>query len=279
MKIFLNKIAAVFVGMVFVLNVSGCATYKMHPEFKERHKTIKSVAIMPPQVEAYVLTFKGDRKMLTDLMPIMGKTTVDEIEKILSNKGYEIKKLDLTEDALKDKPDLRTSIFHINELFKKQLEDIAKNKKPKFTYTLGSDVNTFANLAECDILIFVKEDGVKKSAGEIAKDVAKGLMLTAACLLIGAVYIPIPQTAATVAHVAIVDGNDGSILWYNNNVTTPNWDPENQKHVALLIKNIISPFPDSVFKQKGAKTKIVEKVRPVSTGTEVSPVVTGSVVN
>lgn len=266
MNFFTRRMVAIALSIAFILNITGCATYRVHPEFKERHGKIKSVSLMPPQIDAYILNFQGDRKMLNDLIPIMDKTTIEQLSKIMTEKGYELKKLDLSEDALKTNPDLRTGLFHVNELFKKALEDIAKNKKPKFDYELGSDINTFSNLGNCDILIFVKEDGIKKSAGEIAKDIAKGLAISAACILIGAIYIPVPQTAATVVHVAVVDGNDGAILWYNNNLATPNYDPENQKLLAELVKSLISPFPDSVFKPKTEKN--TKKVGEISVPNE-----------
>lgn len=276
MKYQVRKFVALAVLVSFSFGITGCATYQIHPEFKERHKNIKSVSVMPPEVDAYILTFQGDRKMLNDLIPIMGKTTSEELEKIIVDKGYELKKMDLSEEALKNNPDLKTSLFHVNEVFKKSLEDIAKRKKSKFTYELGSDVNRFANLAATDILIFVKEDGIKKSAGEIAKDLAKGLAISAACILIGAIYVPVPQTSATIVHLAVVDGNDGAILWYNNNAAAPNWDPENQKQLATLIKSLIGPFPDSVFKKKDINKEIIEKTKPVSTGTEITPAATAT---
>lgn len=271
MKIF-RKALALAVCVMFALNISGCATYQVHPEFKERHKTIKSVSIMPPKVEAYILNFQGDKKMLSELVPVMEKTTIEKLEKVFSDKGYQVNKLDLSEENLSKNPNLRTSLFHINELFEKQLQNIQKRKKSKFTYSVEAEANIFANLSSSDVLIFVKEDGIKKSAGEIAKDVAKGLMISAACILVGAIYIPIPQTAATVVHVAIVDGNDGAILWYNNNITTPNYDPENQKQLGVLIGSLVNPFPESVFKPKDAKAGIADKVKPVAApGSEVSP--------
>jgi len=264
MNFFLKKYFAVFLVIMIILNISGCAKpYMMHPEFKQRHKDIRSVSLMPPEVDAYVLTFKGDKKRLKDLIPVMEKTTLEQLEKILVDKGYEIKKLDLSEKTLAENPELRTSLFHANELFKKALNDISKRKQRKFTYTLGSEVNVFADLADCDILVFVKEEGIKKSAGEVAKDVAKGVVLTAVCLLVGVIYIPIPQTTATLVHIAIVDSNDGAILWYMNNSSNVNYNPENQKHISKLIKSMIKYFPDSAFKEKkkkGITQKLAEEI-------------------
>ncbi|MDD5449716.1 MAG: hypothetical protein PHO42_03860 [Candidatus Omnitrophica bacterium] len=139
-------------------------------------------------------------------------------------------------------------------MFDKTVIDISKRKQPKFTYTLGSEVNTFADLAGCDMLIFIKEEGLQKSAGEIAKDVVKSTVFTVACLLVGVVATPIPQTSATIMHVAFVDANDGAILWYTNNGLNTNWSPNSDKQLFNLIKYLTGPFPDSAFKKKETKT-------------------------
>lgn len=250
-----NKLFTAALTIIFALSATGCATYKAHPDFKERHKNIKSASLMPPEVDAYVLTFKGEQKRLHDLIPIMEKTTIEELEKTLAEKGYEVKKLDLSEAVLQQNPDLRTSLFHVNEAFKKQLIDISKCRQKKFTYSLGSEVNVFAELADdCDILVFVKEEGIKKSAGEVAKDMTKALVLTAAFALIGGIYVPIPQFYATIVNIAIVDSNDGAILWYNaSNPNNSSVDPENQKYLGKLVKSLLNKFPDSAFKKEKSK--------------------------
>ncbi len=267
MSIFAKKVIAVAAAAGFIFNISGCATYQMHPEFKERHKSIKSYALMPLGIEAYVLSFRGDRKMLADLIPIMEKTTREQLEKIMSEKGYILKKLALSEYVLGKDQELRTALFHINEVFDKQLRDIQKRKKTKFTYDVGSDANIFADRADCDLLVFVKEEGVKKSAGEIVKDIARGAVLTAACLLVGAIYVPIPRAAVTIVQIAVIDGNDGAIIWYNTNITAPDVDPENQKGISNLIKSLIKPFPDSIFKPKKSNAVLGEEKKALDVKT------------
>lgn len=270
-----RKVTALVIMGAFILNLCGCATpYNTHPEFKERHKSIRSAAIMPPEVDAYVLTFKGDKQRLHDVIPLMEKTTVEQIKEVLSEKGYEIKELDLSEESLERNPELRTSLFNVRKVFEKALADITKRKQRKFTYSVGSDVNIFADRADCDILVFVKEEGVKKSAGEVAKDVAKGAVLSAACLLVGAIYIPIPQLFATLVHIAIVDSNDGAILWYSNNSYNVNWNPENQTQIARLVKSLIKRFPDSVFKDEIEKGTVEELAEEIEQEKLVVPIVT-----
>ncbi|OGW76061.1 MAG: hypothetical protein A2Z72_01680 [Omnitrophica bacterium RBG_13_46_9] len=269
-----KKILAGFTAIVFILNVTGCATpYMVHPEFKERHKNIVSASVMPPEVDAYILTFQGDKKRLHDIIPLMESTTVSEMKKALADKGYIVKELDLSEEALGKNPELRTSLFNVRKVFTKTLEDISKRKQKKFTYSIGSEVNVFADLADCDILIFIKEEGVKKSAGEVAKDVAKGLAISAACILFGVVYVPIPKTAAVLMHIAIVDSNDGAILWYTNNLCNPNWDPENQKHMTMLIKYLFKPFP-----QAAVKKSYEEQFKVIKEEKEIAPRERGTVI-
>lgn len=272
MKFLLKRLFAGVCCLSLITATTGCATYNVHPEFKERHKNIKTFSVMPPEIDAYMLTFKGDKKMLKDLIPMMTDTTVETLEEVLSNKGYAIKKLDISEDVLKGSPDLRTSLFHVNELFKKELENIRKMQKNKFIYTLGSDVNVFANRADCDVLIFVKEEGIKKSVGEVAKDMTKGILLSASALLVGVGYLPIPQTATTVVHIAVVDSNDGAILWYRNNLYEPNYNPEKEKHVKQLVKSLINQFPNSAFKKKGIKPKPNETAQPEGVAPQPAPI-------
>ncbi|MDD5449717.1 MAG: hypothetical protein PHO42_03865 [Candidatus Omnitrophica bacterium] len=93
MKLLSNVGVKYLVVLALLLNITGCATpYKMHPEFKERHKNIASAALMAPEVDAYVLTFQGDKKRLDDLSAKMEGVTIGAIEKIFSEKGYIIKK-------------------------------------------------------------------------------------------------------------------------------------------------------------------------------------------
>lgn len=273
MRIFVKNIVFFILACLIIVNISGCATYKVHPEFKERHKNIRSASMMPPTADAYLMTFKGDKKRLDDVVTLMEETTVKDIEDIFSKKGYIIKKLDLGKEALDAKPQLREALFTVNKLFTKSLEDILKGKKKTFTYSLGSDVNTFADLADSDVLVFVKEDGIKKSAGEIAKDVTKSVLLA----VVGVHSEVILHM--TVVHFAVVDSNDGAILWYNTNATNAallKYDPANKKQLSGLLKILINPFPDSAFKVKDAG-KVRGKPAPEKVTPEIQPVPIGKV--
>ncbi|MBU0682777.1 MAG: hypothetical protein ABIH85_04570 [Candidatus Omnitrophota bacterium] len=262
MRHFIKKFCAVLLIVSFSFNVSGCVKpYLIHPEFKERHKQIFSAAVMAPETDAYMLMFNGDQKRMTDLVPMMEKNTIKKIQDALKEKGYTLKELDLTEKVLKKNPELRTALFDVRKVFNKSLNDIAKRKNKKFIYSIGSEVNIFADRADADILIFVKEVGIKKSAGEIAKEVAKEVMITAACALLGVVHVPIPNVCSTMLTIAVVDSNDGAILWYIDNKCNTAYDPENEKHLTLLTKSLIRHFPDSVNKVEKRKIDLKQKAK------------------
>ncbi len=245
MKSIIKRLLVTFTVLIYTVSISGCASsIKKHPEFKKRHQLIRSVAMIPPEVAAYKLTFKGDKVPMDELvLMVMELATTSELKSVFEKKGYDVKELDLSEGILQAEPELRAILFDVKKIFKTALEDIQRRKKKKFTYTLGPDVNVFADRADCDILVFVCEEGLKKSTGEIVKDVVKGALITAAAACIGVIYIPMPKTFATIIHITIVDANDGAILWYTNNRLNPNVDPESEKQLRGAIRRMLKRFP------------------------------------
>ena len=83
----IKRTVAIILITSFMISVSGCATYMRHPDFKERHKDIRYVSIMPPKIDIYKLTFKGDKEMMFDLLDPTAKISIDEIKKILDDKN------------------------------------------------------------------------------------------------------------------------------------------------------------------------------------------------
>jgi len=193
------------------------------------------------------------------LIPGMERSTTINIEKALREKGYMVKHLNLSERVLKQDPELRTTLFNVRKAFSKALGDIAKRRKKEFTYSIGSEVNIFADKANCDVLVFVKEVGIKKSSGEVAKEIVKEVLLTTACALIGVVRIPVPTVYATILYIAVVDSNDGAILWYIDNKHNTAYDPQNKEHLFMLAKSLIKHFPDAVNKGKDKEIDLKQK--------------------
>lgn len=273
------KCAAVCTALTLLIFMSGCAVCKTHPEFKERQKKIKKIAVMPPRVDAYLVTFKGDNNRLDYLAKIMEKAMVNGVEFAFSQKGYAIKKLELGDTALGKNSDLKTAVFNVNRLFDKALQDIKTNKEGKFAYSLGSDVNTFADLSDSDALVFMRGTGYEKSEGEIAKEVVKAVAVSVACAMVGAVAPSSIKTSAVAMDIVVVDANDGAILWHNfTTQQSNNFSPRSSWEVANLAQMLVMPFPDNAEKDTGKKeteskpaANDIVKTKDVQTTTVMAP--------
>ena len=231
-----RKIYSLFI-LVLTLLSSGCATYRVHPVFKERQKTIQKVAIVQPEVTVVKVTFKGDNEPMYDLIGLVAKQSQEEIEGIFRKKGYDVQPLGLGEEELNKNPDLRTDLFHLRELYAKTLEDISKRRQKKFTYSVGSDVNRFADLSGADAVILVRIEAFKKTKGEITKDFFKTVLIAA----VTGMQIQYFHDAAAI-QLAVVDGNTGDILWFN---AAPGGEVDVAKEGELrsLLRGLVKAFP------------------------------------
>lgn len=247
-----RSIRFVFLGLLFSLGASGCATYRVHPDFKERQKSLKTMACLPPDVEVHKITFTGTKEPMHDLYPLVAKYTTDELKRILEEKGYTMQSLDLSEPALAQEPELRTNLHTIQELYKKTLENIAKRRQKKFTYTIGSEINPLADRAQADALLLVKWVAYKKTGGEIAKDIAKTILIAAATL--GNV-VPVFNFSEGLIQLAVVDGSTGDVLWYHTNFGNTAVNVSEEDQVKKAVKQLIRPFPISTALAEEKKAK------------------------
>ncbi|MEW5757851.1 MAG: hypothetical protein AB1755_00020 [Candidatus Omnitrophota bacterium] len=244
----MNKSLNILISLI--LTVSGCASYQKHPDFTEKHKKIYTAAVMPAEVEIYKLNFKGDKDPMYDLMAKAVNFSKDEVENTLLSKNYTVQKLKLDDEILVNNPELKTALFNVKKLFNQKLKEIQKRKEKKFTYSLGSDINQFADMADADVLVFIKESGFKKTGGEIAKDIAKSVLFSAALAAVGGIgYMYISPNEAVI-QIAIVDSNTGDILWYNYNRDNPGIDLGNERSVRSILKALLSPFPQRATQER-----------------------------
>jgi hypothetical protein len=242
----------------------------MHPEFKERQKSLRTVAALPPDVEVYRLTFGGKKEPMYELYPQVSKGTIEALEGVFTEKGYQIQPLDLSEAALEAKPELRTTLYTIHEVYKKTLEDIRKRRQKKFIYTLGTQVNPLADRANADALLLVKWEAYKKTGGEIAKDIVKTVLIAAATF--GNVLVLTPPSFAT-AHFVLVDGSTGEILWYHHNLNNIAVNVERYDQLTVAVGGMLRPFPISKELEERRKAKRKRK-RPetnISVGQPTPP--------
>ena len=229
-----------------LVTTTGCSTVRVHPAFQERQPSIHVVAALPPEVTVYRLTFKGDRELMHELIPPVAETIITTVEATFTAKGYKVPHLNPNDPELTQNAELRGAIFQAQQVFDKRLEEISRRGlRQPFTYTLGPEVNRFADMSRSDALLLSRCEGMKKSGGEIAKDVAKTLLIAVASL--GHVFVAYPSSI-TVVQLAIVDGDTGDILWYHSNIDDQQvaFDVANARQLANVVKGLLEPFPKAV---------------------------------
>lgn len=250
----MKKSLNIIISVALIL--SGCASYQKHPDFIERQKKIYTAGVMPPDIEIFRLNFKGDKDPMYDLMNKAVNFSKDEVEAIFAKKNYVVQKLDLTDTALEAAPELKTALFNVRNLFNRKLEEIKKRKEKQFTYSVGPDVNIFADLTDTDVLVFIKESGYKKTGGEIAKDIAKSVLFSAALAAVGGIgYMYIFPNIAVI-QIAVVDSNTGDILWYNYNRDNPDIDLGSEKATRNILRALFNPFPKRIAEEREIKSTI-----------------------
>ena len=231
-------------GLFFITSLSGCATYKMHPNFKERHPSLHTVAVMPPDVKVYRLSFQGDKDPMHEVTQKANRVASEEITDQLKKKGYALHDILLDEQTLSEHPEVRTAWHTTMELYGKALTDIAKRRQKKFTYTVGPEVNVLADYADVDLLVFLVGEGVKKTGGEITREVVMTV-----------IFGTRTRPSETRMHLAFVDSNTGDILWLNHNNANPGVNPEIDLQMRDAIYKILKPFPQEATRQKESKKK------------------------
>ncbi|MBN1586052.1 MAG: hypothetical protein JW937_01330 [Candidatus Omnitrophica bacterium] len=238
----MNKIrnhALALVGLIALgTMLSGCGMKWVHPDFEARSAQISRVAVVPMEIDVYKLTFGGEHEPMPEEIAQLTENSIETLEQTFSDKGYEIKKLDLSDAALLADPELRDAYHKLKGQYSQALKDISKRTKKKFEYKVGPEINILADEADTDALVFVAIDAFKKTGGQIAKDMAKTVLIG---VLTGSVMIH--NTSAANMLVGMIDGNNGDILWLNNNATEQAVNVSNQEKSSKVLSRVVKKYP------------------------------------
>lgn len=251
--------SARFVALVLFapMMLTGCATFKAHPGFSMRHETMKDIAVMAPDVQAYEVTFNAGNQPLAELQELVKTKSASNIEELLKDKGYKVTGVQITTDQLEKNAALKEAWFDIQTLHNQALDDIKKNKKKEFTYEIGSGPNYFAENHKADVIVLTRQTATKLSQGMINSQIAS---MAASAVTIALVGVAVGGNAqpwfSLNTEIAFVDTASGDILWYNLETTTEDYTKSDEKNKVIFnhLQRILKPFPDSKFKKADDKT-------------------------
>ena len=196
--------------------LAGCAIapYRAHPQFEERSRSIKTVALLPPNVKVYRLTAGGVRELMDEWSEEGRQNVVKAIAKSVGAEGGLIlKEFDPGQSpAAKQEFDEARPLFEAVAssvlMHTYRPETTFQTKKERFDYTLGP-LEGLAGAAEADALLFLYAFDHISTGGRVALNVFMVLLGAAAGVII------IPAGGQTGIMTALVDPKTGDVLWFN----------------------------------------------------------------
>ena len=203
--------------LLFVIAlVSACATttVREHPTLESQLLDVDSVLIVTPAVTIQQINFAADNERLVELEQSIQNELIALARNELESRGFDIVEFDL-EAAIAEDENLAYAVTQAEEGFeeaKKTLyeEQLTEDDKRKFQVSIGTAVNLVSEKSGADAVLLIHYIGYRKSAGNVAKDVAVGVL---SGLLLG--VVPTSASASSYVEVAFIDGVTGDVLWTN----------------------------------------------------------------
>jgi hypothetical protein len=233
----LSRLAAA----VAVLALSACTTgIRQHPEFAARRQAIRSVAVIPPEVTVRLITFTGEDQPIPELERQVREKLPALVAAELASRGFAVPHATSIESRLGEVPALRFQTTQLQQNFAQaeaemfRTAQMATAQAENYRRSLGAQVARVSDPLEADALVLVRVQGFQKSGGEIAKDMAKSIVVG---VLTG--YVAVQPTSGTTMSVAFVDGRSGDVLWANA-AGMPS-DPSGA--LEGLVKQAFAAFP------------------------------------
>lgn len=241
---------------LFLLSIinAGCTlpAYRAHPSFAAKAKELKSLALMPPRVDVFHLETGGIPEKMDDWSAQARRNITAALEQQLSARlrvrtppedplEQEVKSALEETHALLDAVNTSVVLHSYGITNQPDSPQLFKEKIDNFDYSLGQEVRHLKRGEEEVLVLAAGVDHVWSQGRQALQ--ALGIILgIGAGVATGAVVIPV-LGGGTELHLALVDANTGSILWYNRTARQAGFDLRDAQSAASLVKEILEGFP------------------------------------
>lgn len=202
------------VPVLMLLSACAMTSVREHPTLESQLLDVDSVLIITPAVTIEQVNFSADNERLVELEQSIQSELTTLARNALEARGFEIVDFDL-EAAIEEDENLAYAVTQAEDGFeeaKKTLYDepLTEDEKRKFQVSVGTAVNIISEKSGADAVLLIHYIGYRKSQGQVAKDVAVGVL---SGLLLG--VVPTSATSSSYVEVAFIDGVTGDVLWTN----------------------------------------------------------------
>ncbi|TLY28722.1 MAG: hypothetical protein E6K63_07275 [Nitrospirae bacterium] len=216
---------------------------RSHPDLEAKRQLIKSVVLLPPQVEMYEIGAGGSVERMEEWSAAANSNVHVVLETELK-KFDDLRVTRLAESGLSPATsanlDETQALFTVvnNSIllhtFDYRQRQFFPEKARQFTYSLGSEIQGLDEQA--DAFLLVKGFDRRSSGGR--KALQAGTMIIGAALGV----VAIPRGGGNLMSVALVDAKTGSILWYYRTVQV--YDLRESEDAIAFVQDFIKELPN-----------------------------------
>ncbi len=244
-----SSAARVSLAVAMLLVLPACTTMttiRQHEDFATRRAGIHRVAIVPPQVDATLIVFKGTNEAIPEEVAKVSGTLPELLKRSLESRGFTVAP-PVVEESLD--PELRSMLTQLRQTTSQVNADMYKtvamstSEAMKYRASVGPQVADLASALDADALLLVGYSEFHKSGGQTAQDVTLAVLLAVATLG-NAIVLP-PKYGATL-QVMLVDGVTGEMLWSNITGRTE------------FVESAIDPLTTGIFMPMEQKPPVLE---------------------
>jgi hypothetical protein len=220
------------VTMAILLLGSACATAQFeHPDLKSGKKPVRSLLLMPVQVELTRVSMKGSEPMMQESSDTE-RALAPVIVTVLQKMGYKLDGESLATSVLEQDSDLRYAVDDLQKKFDQELKQMSRKSKDvrKGRFTLGDEVLKLPAGDKVDALLFVRARGQVLTGGK----------KTFGYLVAGSRY------DSAIMDFGVVDSRNGDVLYFAKPVMLKNIAKDTEKtsgSVKKSFKNFVKASP------------------------------------
>jgi hypothetical protein len=245
----MNKLALLVVAALSYF-LSGCVTvnYRANPQFQVQGQHIRTVELLPPEVQVYQIDAGGVREEIEEWSNQARTNIIVAMQNELQNRtGMSLTIVDensLEEEKalLEDTRALYNAVgltillhtYHPNTAY------IFEEKLKNFDYSLGSEVQDLVEQGEA--LFLVNATDHVWTGGRQALQALGVILGVGASVATGVVIIP-SLGGGTSLSAALVDSHTGDILWFNAVNHGAGTDLRNPESTKAFVSELFNGFP------------------------------------
>ncbi|MEJ2725912.1 MAG: hypothetical protein P8175_14975 [Deltaproteobacteria bacterium] len=223
------------------LHAAGEGSFRAPPQFAERMKNVRTIAMLRPDIEIFEISSGGVKELRQEWCDEGCEKVQNAFVAEFQRFGYDIEFLDPPQD---DSSELREILFLYDDVVTSVLKhayngpNLFPAKKTDFDYTLGPIDNVLQPVGADALLLIHGIDEISSSGRKAMQTL--GVLAGAAVGLIA-----VPNMGRTVVMVALVD-RSGDLLWFNIRGGSGGYNLREPESVSKLASQSFAGFREKL---------------------------------